>query len=372
MKAIASRRIGPLLAAILAGPCCVLGQEVIKLDSPLERQVFQRDASQHASVTVAGTAKPDATVIEAKADLSAEATRGRGVGWTLIAQGAQIKEGKFSGRLTLPTGGWYQLAVRARKGEEVVAEGTIRKVGVGEVFVTAGQSNSTNYGGARQKAQDDRVVYFDAKAFVPAADPIPDSCGGGGTPWPILGDLVARTIQAPVCFRSATVNWLRVREWVPGAKSGNFERLVERVKWFSPGGVRAVLWHQGEADSGRRDYTPTEQYALELAAAIQGLRKEVGYQVDWFLAGASYCPPKSGGPDSNEWQPGIDSTLAAQKSLCDKQIASRGPDTNDLVGRHRSDGVHFSQLGLQTHAERWYAALSAKYNYANPVSSTLK
>ena len=29
--------------------------------------------------------------------------------------------------------------------------------------------------------------------FTPAADPIPDACGGGGTPWPILGDMLSRT-----------------------------------------------------------------------------------------------------------------------------------------------------------------------------------
>jgi hypothetical protein len=64
--------------------------------------------------------------------------------------------------------------------------------------------------------------------------------GDGGTPWPILADMLSRTIRAPVCFRSATVNYLRVGEWLPGAGSKNIERLVERAQWFGPSGDRRL------------------------------------------------------------------------------------------------------------------------------------
>jgi len=109
--------------------------------------------------------------------------------------------------------------------------------------------NWINFGQPRLKSSESLAVYFDGKQFTQAADPIPDATGDGGTPWPLLGDLLSRSTRAPVCFRSATLNFLRVCQWLPGDGSGNLERLVERMQWFGPQGVRAVLWVQGEADA---------------------------------------------------------------------------------------------------------------------------
>ena len=103
---------------------------------------------------------------------------------------------------------------------------------------------------------------------------------------------------------------------------------------------------------------------------IEFSRKQLGWPIDWFVAGTSYCPPQGG----QDWKDGIAATTSAQKALWDKGIASRGPDTNDLVGNgdYRHDGIHFGPRGLLVHAERWYAALSAHYQFANPVTTLAK
>ncbi len=338
------------------------------LDFPLERQVFQRNAAEWAEVRVAGLVPEEAGLVEVQAEL-ASGLRGKAVAWTVVAQGDQIKDHRFDSRLKLETGGWYKPTVRFRKAAAepaVLAEAVVERVGVGDVFITAGQSNSVNYGSPRQKSVETLSVYFDGKQFTPAADPIPNAVGEGGTPWPILGDLLSRSTRAPVCFRSATVNWLRVREWVPGAASGNIERLVERAKWFGHGGFRAVLWVQGEADAGRPDFTPGEQYEREALQMIDFSRRQLGWAVDWFVAGNCYCPPQGG----NDWHEGMAGVLRAQHALWEKGIAFAGPDTNDLVGSpdYRHDGIHFGPRGLLVHAERWYAAISARYQWANPAT----
>jgi hypothetical protein len=357
-----------MTASLVTLPSLALAQAAV-LDLPLDRQVFQRTAGQCADVKVAGTVPAGATLVEAKASLG-EALRGKAVDWTVVAQGGQVKDGRFAGSLKLETGGWYTLTVRFRKSADDQAglgEATVEKVGVGDVFVTAGQSNSVNYGNPRQKSSETLSVYFDGKKFTPAADPIPDACGDGGTPWPILGDMLSRTTRAPVCFRSATVNWVRVREWVPGAGSHNIERLVERTKWFGPAGIRAVLWVQGEADAGRDDFTPSDDYERDAKAMIAFSRQQLGWPVEWFVAGTCYCPPN--GP--KDWKVGMASVLKAQKALWDKGIANRGPDTNDIVGNrdYRHDGIHFGPRGLLIHAERWYAVLSTRYMWTNPVTT---
>ena len=343
------------------------------LDFPLERQVFQRNAQEWAEVKVVGAVPAEATLVEARAGL-AEGLRGQVLDWVVVARGEQIKDGKFSGVLKLETGGWYALSVRFRKSADdpaVIEEATVAQVGVGDVFVTAGQSNSVNYGSPRQKSNESLSVYFDGKKFTQAADPIPDAVGNGGTPWPLLGDMLSRTTRAPVCFRSATVNWLRVREWLPGDKSKNSERLVERVQWFGPAGIRAVLWVQGEADADDpgKPSTSAADYERDAQAMIDFSRRQLGWKVDWFVAGNSYIPPKP----NKDYRPSIAAILGAQKALWDRGLAFRGPDTNDLVGSkdYRHDTIHFGPRGLLVHAERWYAAICAQYRWANPVSQTL-
>lgn len=357
----------PLIFAAVSGMAATL-------DAPLERQVFQRDAEETAEVKLAGAVPVQTALVEAKAEL-AEGLRGKAVDWVVVARGDQIKDGKFSGVLKLETGGWYALSVRFRKSPDdpaAIEEAAVAQVGVGDVFVTAGQSNSVNFGNPRQKSNESLCVYFDGKRFTQAADPIPDATGSGGTPWPILGDMLSRTTRAPVCFRSATVNWLRVKEWLPGDKSKNVERLVERTKCFGPAGVRAVLWVQGEADADDpgKPSTPAADYERDAQAMIEFSRQQLGWRLDWFVAGNSYIPPKPG----KDYRPSIAAILSAQKALWVKGVAFRGPDTNDLVGTkdYRHDSIHFGPRGLLVHAERWYAAICAQYQWANPVSHSAK
>ena len=342
--------------AALAGDCA-LGAEAFVVTSPLVGQVVQRDKQDQAAVTIAGTTKGGAEVIEAKADLSAGATGGKSVGWTVIARKDAIAKGRFTGKIPLRAGGWYTISVRARRGKLVIAEHEVKKVGVGDVFITAGQSNSANFGRPRQSAKDDRVVYFNGKGFVSARDPIPGGFGGGGTPWPILGDLIVRSTGMPVCFRSTTLSYSPVREWLPGAKRRKqpyYETLVKRSQWFGRNGIRAVLWHQGESDSLAR--TSAKQYCKELGAVIKSMRRDLGFQVDWFVAGASFHP---GSKKREE-----DNVLAGQELMWKERIAFKGPLTDDLLGKkYRHDGVHFNGLGLKTHAERWCKALAAQYKW---------
>jgi len=340
--------------------CCVIpfatafvhAEEVLNVKAPLELQVCQRNDKNQAEVTIAGAINGGADVIEAMADLAPGSKNGKAVEWTVIAKDKQIADGKFAGQLSLEAGGWYRITIRARRGKDVIAESQVTKVGVGDVFVTAGQSNSANYGQPRQAAQDDRVVYFNGKSFVPAADPIPGGSGGGGSPWPILGDRIVKSQQVPVCFRSATLTWTEVKNWLP-ADTRLYKNLVKCVGEFGPSGVRAVLWHQGESDSLAR--TSAETYCERLNTIIKSLNKDAGYQVPWFVAQASFHPGSK--------KPEEEAVANGQQLLWKRGFAHAGAITDDLGQEYRSDGVHFNQRGLTTHAERWFAALAETYKW---------
>jgi len=363
MSKTVSRPWAAFCLAGLLGVCSARAGDVLTVRSPVELQVIQRDQRDRALVTVSGLIEGTADVIEARADLSPGASRGRAVGWAAIAQDDEIEEGKFAGAISLDAGGWYAFSVRARRGGDVVAEARIARVGVGDVFITAGQSNSANYGRPRQVAKDDRVVYYNGKGFVPARDHIPGGCGGGGSVWPLLGDLIAKAHDIPVCFRSASQTWTEVKNWLPEVKCRRFylyKNLVECVNQFGRDGVRAVLWHQGESDSLAK--TPAETYCDRLKTIIESLNRDSGYHIPWFVAQASFHPG-SKAPQEEE-------VARGQRLLWERGIARQGPVTDDLLGkRYRCDGVHFNQLGLATHAERWFAALPPVYERkAGPVA----
>ena len=61
----------------------------------------------------------------------------------------------------------------------VVNQRTVERVGVGEVFVIAGQSNSANYGNPTLSAADDRVSTFNLSNWRHADDPLADRDGIG-------------------------------------------------------------------------------------------------------------------------------------------------------------------------------------------------
>lgn len=341
---------------LLTGNSLVRAEEAkvtLGINSPTSRQVFQRDAKDQADITIRGAVNGQVDAVEAKADLVQDATRGKATDWVIIANKEQIACGAFCGKLRLQAGGWYKITVRAKKGEQVVAETTIDKTGVGEVFVTAGQSNSANYGNPRQNAKDDRIVYFDGRSYVPARDPIPGGCGDGGSPWPILGDLIAQSQGIPVCFRSASLTWTEVKNWMP-PDTQLYKNLVQCVKQFGTDGVHAVLWHQGESDSLAK--TPAATYYERLKTIIETLSRDCGYQVSWFAAQASFHP----GSQKTEQQ----EVAKGQQMLWERKVAFQGPVTDDLLGtKYRCDGVHFNQAGLNAHAERWFEALKIKYGW---------
>ena len=346
---------------LTAGSRFAAAEEVkptLLLVAPLSCQVIQRGPADQAAVKVEGTFSGNADVIEAKADLVPGATRGTATDWGTIAAQAQIVQGKFSGQLTLPAGGWYRITVRARQGTKTLAEQAVDKVGVGEVFITAGQSNSANFGSPRQEAKDDRVVYFDGKVFVHAKDPIPGGCGGGGSPWSLLGDRIVASQQVPVCFRSASLNWTEVKAWLPPA-TPLYLNLVACVKAFGQDGVRAVLWHQGESDTLVK--TSAETYCERLKTIIETLNKDAGYQLPWLVAQASFHPG-SKAPEQEQVAKG-------QHLLWERKICFPGPITDDLLGPdYRHDGVHFNQKGLAKHADRWCDAVSTAFKWQASAS----
>lgn len=332
----------------------------LSVDSSLQRAIFQRDEQNSAAIPLQGLVDAStAASIEARA-VPRAGFSGIATGWVTVD--SSLQSGVWDGSLDL-SAGWYDIEVRSIDGAgNVVDERTVDRVGVGEVFVIAGQSNSANYGNPTLSAQDDRVSAFDLANWQGANDPMPIADGSGGSPWPALGDMLTEELDVPVGFVSVGWGGTSAAQWEPGAPGPDSEPLYNRLQdaltALGPDGARAVLWHQGEADNALN--TSSAAYEASLETIIAQSRIDAGYDVPWGIALASFI--SLGNPnDANV-------TGAQQEVIDDDPLNFLGAATDDLGGpAWRWDGIHFNEAGLREHAQRWFDQLLASIEFPNPI-----
>ena len=359
------QRLLPLFAWL----CVVCSQaSALTLTAPLDYQVTQRTSRGGGKILVLGTLAADERPLSIEARLTSPGANGA---WQPLA----FKAGADSLRAELdaPAGGWFRLEVRALAAGMTLAETNVAHVGVGEIFVVAGQSNSANHGEEKQQTKTGLVATFDGKGWRLANDPQPGASGGGGSFLPPFGDALAERLKVPIGLVATGVGATSVREWLPrGSRfpnpptllgnvtqldSGEWEskgliysNFVARAQSLGPRGFRAVLWHQGESDANQKDPTRTlagPLYAQFLGQLIRDSRRELGWDAPWFVAQVSYHI------HGDEASPDI---RAAQASLWQSGLALAGPDSDALKGELRErggKGVHFSGPGLRAHAAKW-------------------
>jgi hypothetical protein len=364
-----------LMTTVFAATGFNLSAAEIKLMAPLDYQVVQRTSRAEGTIPIGGMEKDLALGrISWQARLAADA---HSTEWRPLK--VKVAAGRFSGWLAAPAGGWWRLEVRVMLDGKTIADTAVEHVGIGEVFVVAGQSNSANHGEERQCTQTKRVAVLGDRKWQLADDPMAGASGQGGSFMPPLGDELVRRFNVPIGFIACGIGATSVREWLPKgttfpnpptieqrveklprgdwASNGEaYTNLIDRIKSVGPHGFRAVLWHQGESDANQQDPARTlsvKSYREYLQQLIRESRREIGWDAPWFVAQVSYHIP--GDEASLEIR-------AAQASLWRDHIAMEGPDSDALKGLLRDSGgkgVHFSGPGLREHGKRWAEKVGA-------------
>nr|MDO8087098.1 sialate O-acetylesterase [Candidatus Sigynarchaeum springense]MDO8116211.1 sialate O-acetylesterase [Candidatus Sigynarchaeota archaeon] len=354
------------------------------VNTPLDRAVYQRGPDGRTRILVTGTVKG----ISMREDyrLACETTDPDGIpgpGGSLRFSG---KRGWFAGSVTLPAGGWYQFRLTLRDASGgLVCSAVVDHVGVGEVFITAGQSNAANSGTTRLAPKSDLVSARGLHGWQVARDPQPVATNDAGSPWPAMADMLVDVLHVPVGLISVGVGGTAVATWIPdkeaerhdlpwsarllsaliGAlrldwnrwpwlarlrpKTANFSRLAWALKIAGVRGARAVLWHQGESDSIAR--TPAGIYAKRLRAVIGGSRAAAGWNIPWLIARASFHVAAHAGD--------MHAVAKGQERVVNSVDVFQGPATDDLIGEQwrAPDRVHFNGAGLAEHGRRWARAV---------------
>ena len=360
----------------------------IKVTFPVERAIFQRDASNQATLNIGGYYTQATDRVEARL-VPVLQGQGQETPWTVLQNNPTggVYFGKLAGR-----GGWYTLEVRSFLKGIILGRDAIGRVGIGEVFIIAGQSNAEgipNFGSSAPT--DDRVntiVYNNRDAssltdptnftFTPiTAEGIIGPRGRSAWCWGSLGDLLAKRLNVPILFMNVGWESTPIKSWLDSANGLQvanafgpgflpagmpYANLKTMLRYYgSVLGVRAVLWLQGETDNflklGKEEYQRNLQALINIARADQG----DGIYVPWILSRTSRI-------DIGVSQNIIDGQNGVIASEFNKVYG--GPFTDPIQATTRDNGVHFRNAGLIDLARAWDSALQVQlFSAAVPLAA---
>lgn len=313
--------------------------------APLNRQIYQRNPS-----TLVGTIPISGSTTGTSAKARVIKIEGE-VGTTSAFQNLTVSGGAVSGSI-LAAPGWYNLEIKIYSGSTLLSRNILPQVGVGDIFITAGQSNFANYYATLTTANpNDKVNARGITGGTPwqrAADPQPGPDNTNSSVFPKLGDLITARTTYPVGFISVAQGNTAVVDWIPG--TANYTKIHTAITTYLSGAnaFRAFLWHQGENDGA---FSTTQgNYTSRLQLIIDEIRADAGWQVPCLIAKATHPNEVAGA-----------GVILAQVAVGTTYLGCfAGANTDSLDDTYRSDGVHFNATtGRNAHAQLWYDALVA-------------
>lgn len=336
------------------------GTDSVTITAPAQYRVFQRSGST-ADIPISGTYSGTPTSIEA---------RFNGGAWTVID--AAPSGGTFSGTLSAQSQG--QGAVEVRFSNDTGITDSRADIGIGDIFVIAGQSNASGRGTNNQAyshATLKATLFRNSDAWANLTDPSDSNAGqidsvssdadAAGSPWPLLATQFMADQAVPCAFVPCAKGSTAISQWArngadpddPATLYGSMLRRITAVG----GAIKAVLWHQGESDVNSQQSRAAHNAALDQLAADLGT--DVGAGTKLVVAQIGY--KTTGGLSGDTLRNALDAVRAAQRDgWLDNAGILAGPATYDIGPL--ADGVHFqANAELQALADRWWLALDQHF-----------
>ena len=175
----------------------------------------------------------------------------------------------FRAKLKIPAGGPYRIDTYLRSGVSGEDAGERRfNIGVGDIYVIAGQSNAVGTG--RDLISDepcDNIHLFRANgSWAMAEHPLHDSTdtkypyfqGAGYSPWLTFAKIISRRCGYPIGLIPTAVGGVPLAHWDRSRDGKLFNNMLDMIKDANCGPVKGILWSQGcndaEAKMSSQDY----------------------------------------------------------------------------------------------------------------------
>ncbi len=369
----------------------------ISISWPTHRQVFQRDGNNFATIPVMGQLYTCNTPIEYRVNIVDPKTdfiSSYGSWSTLPSSQVSSSSGLFKIPFSLSVG-WYR--VEFKVGASPIYSTTF---GVGDVYAIAGQSNAQGNPGTPLYSLNGYPgvvsININDNCKQTVSYPSPERLfqnnrvgpnGHNSWNWAVLGNKIVDTYGVPVAFYNAAAGGSTVQNWAESSNgtgtvasktnsyysglqycSGTFQPISTYPDSYYYGqpylglknslqfycsmfGVRAVLWHQGEANTDKTPSITSSQYSNYLNTIINQSRSDYNSSLPWFVALASKTKLS-----------GTTSTVITNNNVLsgqyDRAVANNnGPYTDNI--NVRSDLTHISGSGLYDLGQYWFSQITS-------------
>jgi hypothetical protein len=325
------------------------------LTAPQQYQVVQRDTNNRANIVISGRTGTNIGTHSIEA-------RFNGGSWQTIASSIAEKT-LFTGTLTNQSAGQGAIEVRYTDSLET---STVPYVGVGDVFLIAGQSNAA---GAADNPQSFAHATLRAGLFGNdylwrmlsdktddtngQIDTVSQDVGLGYSVWPNVASWYLTNQALPVAFIPCALGGSPIEPWMPNGSHTNRASLYGSMNWRAStnvaGPVKAVVWWQGESNAISN--TPTATYYSNLTLLASNIFTDMGVKL--VVCKLQNCSGVTVLQQSN-----INQAIAWAWSSNSSVIAA-GPDLSDIA---TDDTFHLrTDAKMRTAGARWWTALQAAF-----------
>lgn len=279
-------------------------------------------------------------------------------------------EGEWSCELTIPAGGLYRIECgidvkSPQKPKGWIVRGDVRfHIGVGDIFVIAGQSNAAGF--AKDWARDESSLmvhlYRNSRTWDLACHPFTEFTDAwdtvnqdkgvvGFSPFLAFGKMFSAISHRPVGFIQTACGGTSIKRWDPARTGDLYHNMTERIRECG-GKAAGILWYQGCTDAEGDELE--EVYEASFCNLVKELRGELGYDIPFFTVQLNR-------EIYTEWNENFGRIREHQRAL-----AERVPKTTMLTTLNCgvSDNVHNNAHSCIEIGEKW-ARHCAHYLYGS-------
>lgn len=201
-------------------------------------------------------------------------------------------DGKWNVKMdNIPTGGLYRIETCLKTEESPSMEwafrGDVRHyIGVGDLYVIAGQSNSAGYGKDPVTDEPELGVHLlkNSGRWALAVHPLNDStdtvhevnredANSGHSPYLSFAKTLKKNTGYPIGLIQTALGGSPITRWTPGKTGDLYENMIRQIM-EQPEGVRGILWYQGCSDTGVED---ADLYGERFRKMVDQVRKDSGH-----------------------------------------------------------------------------------------------
>ena len=266
---------------------------------PAAWQIYQQDAGGHATIDLAGTWSPlpgtsheqGRQVVQVR--LVLHEASGCPVTFELDWMAAKmVADGTWTAAMRdVPAGGPYRVETRVLRrglGDDRPLRGDyIHCLGVGDLWVIAGQSNASGTGAGIAEDSPELGVHLfgNDETWRLATHPVEDATATlhpitmtgiyhGHSPWLAFAKSLKRSLGYPIGLIPAALGGSPLQRWnlaEPG-RADLYDNLLAMVG-LAGGAIRGVVWYQGESDCSP---ALSATYQVRFRTFAASLRRDLG------------------------------------------------------------------------------------------------